>query len=180
MPQRWGGNAHYAAGNRRSDALNLRNDSRRGPAEKTNNNRDALMLPEQKKLVQESFAQVAPIADQAAALFYQRLFELDPSLKGLFIGDIKEQGRKLMQMIGVAVDGLDDLDALVPAVQELGRRHAGYGVEDAHYDTVAVALLWTLRQGLGDKFTPDVEQAWVDVYGVLATTMKRAAAEPVA
>lgn len=134
------------------------------------------MLPEQRKLVQESFAKVAPIADQAAALFYHRLFELDPSLKGLFIGDMQEQGRKLMAMIGVAVNGLDNLDHLVPAVQDLGRRHAGYGVEDSHYDMVATALLWTLRQGLGDAFTKETEEAWTAVYTVLATTMKRAAA----
>jgi hemoglobin-like flavoprotein len=140
-------------------------------------NKDNKMLPAQKKLVQESFAKVAPIADQAAALFYQRLFELDPSLKGLFIGDMQEQGRKLMAMIGFAVNGLDQLDQLVPAVQDLGRRHAQYGVEDAHYNTVAEALLWTLRQGLGSAFTAETEEAWATAYGVLATTMKQAAAE---
>src|SRR5215813_9196247 len=97
----------------------------------------------QKALVQTSFAQVRPIADAAAALFYNRLFELDPALKPLFNGDMVEQGRKLMAMIGTAVGGLDRLDAIVPAVQALGARHAGYGVTDVHYDTVARALLWT-------------------------------------
>lgn len=135
------------------------------------------MTPEQKQLVQDSFAQVTPIADQAAALFYQRLFTLDPSLKSLFKGDMEEQGRKLMKMIGTAVNGLDDLDAIVPAVQDLGRRHIGYGVKDEHYDTVGSALLWTLDQGLGDDFTPETKQAWTEVYGILATTMKDAAAE---
>lgn len=135
------------------------------------------MTPEQKQLVQESFAKITPIADQAAALFYQRLFFLDPSLKPLFKGDMEEQGRKLMKMIGTAVNGLDDLNAIVPAVQDLGRRHIGYGVKDEHYDTVGGALIWTLDQGLGDDFTPETQQAWTEVYGILATTMKDAAAE---
>lgn len=133
------------------------------------------MTPNDKKLVQESFAKVAPIADQAAALFYQNLFTGDPSLKPLFKGDMAEQGKKLMKMIAVAVNGLDRLDAIVPAVQDLGRRHVKYGVRPQHYDTVGAALLLTLEQGLGAAFTPEVRQAWVTVYGVLATTMKDAA-----
>lgn len=135
------------------------------------------MTPEQKVLVQQSFTKVVPIADQAAALFYQRLFSLDPTLQPLFSGNMEEQGRKLMKMIGTAVNGLDDLDALVPAVQDLGRRHVGYGVEDGHYDTVGAALIWTLEQGLGDAFTNPVRDAWITVYGILASTMKDAAAE---
>jgi hemoglobin-like flavoprotein len=134
------------------------------------------MTPEQKRLVQTSFAKVAPIADAAAAMFYARLFEIDPALKPLFTTDITEQGRKLMRMLGMAVNGLDRLDALVPVVQQLGIRHKQYGVTDEHYDTVAVALLWTLEQGLGPEFTPDVKDAWVAVYTVLASTMKQAAA----
>jgi len=128
-----------------------------------------------KSLVQYSFEKVVPISDTAAQLFYTKLFELDPSLKHLFRGDMKEQGRKLMNMIGLAVKGLDDLDKLVPALQHLGRSHAGYGVENKHYDTVGQALLWTLEKGLGDAFTPEVKQAWTEVYTVLATTMKDAA-----
>ena len=135
------------------------------------------MTPEQKILVQQSLTKVVPIADQAAALFYQRLFSLDPSLQHLFRGNMEEQGRKLMKMIGTAVNGLDDLDALVPAVQDLGRRHVGYGVEDGHYDTVGAALIWTLEQGLGDAFTNPTREAWVTVYGILASTMKAAAAD---
>jgi hemoglobin-like flavoprotein len=135
------------------------------------------MTPEQKTLVQKSFQQVLPIADVAAELFYGRLFELDPSLRHLFRGDLKEQGRALMSMIKVAVAGLNNLEKIVPAVQGLGRRHATYGVTDAHYDTVAAALLWTLEQGLGEAFTPEVKAAWVEVYTILATTMKEAAAE---
>jgi hemoglobin-like flavoprotein len=128
----------------------------------------------QKVLVQQSFAAVMPIADDAAVLFYQRLFELDPSLKGMFRGDMTEQRRKLMQMLTAAVKGLDRLDQLVPVVEELGRRHVGYGVADAHYDTVGSALLWTLDKGLGAAFTADVKDAWVAVYGLLADTMKNA------
>lgn len=134
------------------------------------------MTPAQKTLVQTTFGKVVPIADAAAALFYNRLFELDPSLRPLFKGDLVEQGRKLMQMIGVAVNGLDRLDQILPAVQQLGVRHAGYGVRDQHYDTVAVALLWTLERGLGSDFTPDVKDAWTAAYTVLAGTMKHAAA----
>jgi hemoglobin-like flavoprotein len=134
------------------------------------------MTPEQVLLIQASFAKVLPIADTAAALFYGRLFELDPSLRPLFQGDMREQGRKLMTMLRVVVNGLHRLDQLAPAVQELGRRHAAYGVAGEHYDTVAAALLWTLRQGLGDDWTPNVEAAWVVTYTLLADTMKAAAA----
>lgn len=136
------------------------------------------MTPHQIILVQASWEKCVPIADQAAALFYGRLFELDPSLKPMFKSDIKEQGRKLMQMITVAVRGLNDLGKLVPAVQDLGRRHVGYGVQDSHYDTVGTALLWTLEKGLGEAFTAETKEAWTAVYTVLATTMKNAAAQP--
>jgi hemoglobin-like flavoprotein len=133
------------------------------------------MTPRQKTLVQSTWTQVVPIAETAAELFYGRLFELDPALRPLFKSDTKEQGRKLIRMIGVAVDGLDQLRELLPAVEDLGRRHAGYGVEDADYETVGAALLWTLDKGLGSGFTPEVEEAWATVYGLLATTMKDAA-----
>jgi len=135
------------------------------------------MTPQQKQLVQDSFASIAPIADDAAALFYRRLFDVAPSLQPLFRGDMTEQRRKLMQMLTAAVKGLDQLDQLVPVVKDLGRRHARYGVVDAHYDTVGSALLWTLEKGLGSAFTADVREAWTVVYGLLATTMKEAARE---
>ena len=128
----------------------------------------------QKALVQESFAQVAPIADKAAELFYDRLFEIDPELRILFKGDMAEQRRKLMQTLQFAVAGLNTPDQLVPAVQELGRRHKDYGVCDADYDTVGAALLWTLEQGLGTGFTDEVRDAWTAVYGLLAGVMKSA------
>jgi len=129
----------------------------------------------QKTLVQESFAMITPIADDAAALFYRRLFEIDPSLQQMFRGDMVEQRRKLLQMLAAAVKGLDRLELLVPVVQDLGRRHATYGVADAHYDTVGVALLWTLETGLGTAFTAETRAAWTAVYGLLATTMRDAA-----
>ena len=138
------------------------------------------MTPEQAVLVKESWAKVVPISEKAAELFYGKLFEMDPELTPLFKGDMKEQGAKLMKMINTAVNGLDRLEAIVPAVQELGRRHVGYGVKDKDYDTVGGALLWTLEAGLGDAFTPEVKDAWATVYGVLATTMKDAAAEAAA
>jgi hemoglobin-like flavoprotein len=135
------------------------------------------MTPEQKSLVRESFAKVAPIAPAVAAMFYDRLFELDPSLRPLFRIDMKEQGRKLIAMIVTAVGNLDRLDEIVPAVRDLGKRHAGYGVLDAHYDTIASALLWTFEQRLGSGFTPATKEAWIACYGVLAGVMKAGAAE---
>ncbi|MED5238063.1 MAG: globin family protein [Pseudomonadota bacterium] len=133
------------------------------------------MTPEQIALVQDSWAKVEGISDQAAALFYERLFTTDPSLKPLFKGNMEEQGKKLMTMIGVVVKGLDKLDTIVPAVQKLGARHKDYGVKPADYDTVAQALLWTLGQGLGDAFDSDTEAAWTAAYTILATTMIDAA-----
>jgi len=133
------------------------------------------MTPKQVELVQTTWAKCIPIADQAAALFYGRLFELDPNLRPLFKTDIKEQGKKLMQMITAAVRGLSDVPKLIPVVQDLGRRHVGYGVKDEHYATVGTALLWTLEKGLGADFTPEVKEAWTTTYTVLADTMKNAA-----
>jgi len=139
------------------------------------------MHESQVTLVQESWEQVLPIADTAAQLFYQRLFELDPSLRRLFTQtDMGEQRKKLMQMITVAVRGLTRLDELVPAVEALGNRHAGYGVTDAHYGTVATALLWTLEQGLGESFTPEVREAWIETYNILANVMQNGARQTAA
>lgn len=134
------------------------------------------MTPKQVEVVQGTWKKVLPIADTAAELFYGKLFSLDPALKPLFNGDMKAQGRKLMQMIGIAVNGLSNLASIVPAVQDLGRRHVRYGVKDAHYDTVGAALLWTLEQGLGELYNEDVKAAWASAYGLLASTMKDAAA----
>jgi hemoglobin-like flavoprotein len=133
------------------------------------------MTPIQIALVQESWSRVKPIADQAAGLFYARLFALDPSVRSLFRGDMHEQGSRLMSMIGVAVGALSRLEALVPTVQALGRRHAGYGVEDRHYAAVEEALVWTLAKGLGERFTAQTEEAWRAAYRLLAETMKASA-----
>lgn len=127
------------------------------------------------QLVQNSWQKVIAIGPQAAALFYQNLFEADPALKPLFKGDLQAQGKKLIDMIGIAVNKLTELDVLVPVLQNLGKRHGGYGVQDAHYDTVGTALIKTLGQGLGQDFTADVKAAWVNVYGVMADVMKAAA-----
>ena len=135
------------------------------------------MTPQQIDLVQTTWKQLVPIADQAAALFYSRLLELDVSLKSLFKTDLKSQGRKLTSMINTAVVNLAKLDTIVPAVQDLGRRHVAYGVKPAHYDIVGTALLWTLDKGLGAGFTPAVREAWAQAYTTLAGVMMKAAAE---
>src|SRR4051812_47887639 len=129
---------------------------------------ETLMTPQQITLVQQSFAQVKPIAATAADLFYNRLFTLDPSLRGMFKKDMGQQGQMLMSMIGAAVGGLRDLDKLAPVVRQLGARHVAYGVKTEHYATVGAALLWTLEQGLGDAFTPEMHDAWAATYGLLS------------
>jgi hemoglobin-like flavoprotein len=135
------------------------------------------MTEDQKTLIKSSFAQIAPNAQAVAALFYERLFVLDPALRPLFKGDMEDQGRKLMAMIGVAVANLDRLDAIVPAVQQLGARHAGYGVPNESYATVGAALAWTLAQGLGADFTSEMAAAWSDCYATIAAVMQQGAAQ---
>ncbi len=136
------------------------------------------MTPEQVTLVKNSWEQVKPISDQAAELFYGRLFELDPTLRPLFKGDMKEQGKKLMSTITLAVTSLDRLEDIVPALENLGRKHAvEYKVPESSYQTVGEALLWTLGQGLGDAFTEEVKEAWTLTYATLATTMIDASKE---
>jgi len=135
------------------------------------------MTPEEIKLVKDSWVKVMPITELAAELFYGKLFELDPSLKSMFKGDMKEQGRKLMTILNTAVNALDKLDTIVPAIQDMGKRHVNYGVKDEHYDTVGEALIWTLGAGLKDDFTQDTKAAWIGVYTLVSTTMKEAAAE---
>ena len=130
-----------------------------------------LPTPAQITLVQSSWQRCLPIVDTAANLFYERLFTLDPSLRSLFPTEMAEQKKKLMTMITAAVAGLNDLNALVPVVQNLGRRHVAYRVEARHYPIVGQALLDTLATGLGPAFTPETKEAWTVVYGVLADTM---------
>lgn len=139
------------------------------------------MLPQQKMLIQKTWSQVVPIADQAAAIFYQRLFEIDPSTRPLFnTTDMAQQRKKLLQILAVAVSSLDNLGALSKTVEDLGRRHAGYGVKDAHYNSVGVALLWTLEQGLGDAWTAAAAAAWKEVYEILSGIMRQAQHEAAA
>jgi hemoglobin-like flavoprotein len=135
------------------------------------------MTPQQIKLVQVSFAKVAPIADTAADLFYSRLFEIAPEIRPMFPNDLAEQKKKLMSMLGTVVAGLSRLDMMIPAIQMLGRRHAEYGVTAAHYAPVGAALIWTLEQGLGEEFTDNVRDAWVAAFTTLATTMVTASGD---
>ncbi|WP_394390894.1 globin family protein [Shewanella woodyi] len=124
------------------------------------------------QLVQHSFSLVEPISEQAADLFYDSLFKIDPSLKPLFRNNIKVQGRKLVAMLKAAVDGLDDLNALVPVLQQLAQRHNAYGVKKSHFTPVGNALLYTLKTGLGSEYTDEVRQAWIIVIHIVADTMK--------
>jgi hemoglobin-like flavoprotein len=134
------------------------------------------MTPTQVGLIRESWAAVEPIADTAAGLFYGRLFELDPTLERLFRRtDMARQRKVLMGTLAVVVKTLDRIEELLPAVEALGRRHAGYGVRESHYATVGAALLWTLEQGLGEAFTPAIREAWTAAYGTLASVMVEAA-----
>lgn len=135
------------------------------------------MTPEQITMVKDTWAQVAPISEQAADMFYGKLFELNPDYRALFKGDMKNQGKMLMSMLNTAVASLDKLDAIVPAVQTLGERHVGYGVVEEDYNTVAEALLWTLGEGLGEAFTDDVKEAWTITYSTLASVMIEAGKE---
>lgn len=132
------------------------------------------MTPQQIELVQSSFAKVAPISEQAAALFYARLFELAPQVQPLFRGDMTEQGRKLMAMLANVVNGLTQLEVVVPAAQKLAQRHVAYGARPEHYPVVGTALLDTLSQGLGKDFTPEVREAWTAAYGTLSGVMVEA------
>ena len=137
------------------------------------------MNTQQIELVQASFEKVRPIADQAAETFYQRLFEIAPEYRSLFKNNIKKQGAMLMSTLGLAVGSLNNLEAILPAVQSLGRRHAGYGVTAEHYQPVAEAFLWTLDYYLGEAFTPELKDAWVEAYTILAGLMIEASSEAV-
>jgi hemoglobin-like flavoprotein len=129
------------------------------------------MTPTQVEMVQQSFSKVAPIADQAAALFYGRLFEIAPEVKPLFRGDMKEQGKKLMGTLAVVVGGLKNLEAILPAASALAKKHVDYGVKASHYTPVGAALLWTLEKGLGPDWTPEVATAWTTAYTTLSGYM---------
>ena len=136
------------------------------------------MTPDQKRVLRETWRQVAPMDDAAAELFYRRLFRIDPTVRPLFATtDMTAQREKLMETLTAVVQGLDHFEALLPAIQDLGRRHVGYGTTDAHYDSVGQALLWTLEQALGEGWTPEVAAAWAEAYGTVAKIMRDAARE---
>jgi nitric oxide dioxygenase len=127
-------------------------------------------------LIQGSFAKVVPIKDAAAEIFYADLFETAPEVKPYFANaDMKDQGSKLMATLGVVVNGLRDLDKIVPVAQQLAIKHVDYGVKPQDYDSVGASLLRTLEKGLGDDFTPEVKEAWTVAYTTLAGVMKDAA-----
>jgi len=129
------------------------------------------MTPDQVKLVQDSFSKVAPISDQAAMIFYDRLFEVAPQVRAMFPSDMAEQRKKLMATLAVVVNGLSNLQAVLPAASALAKRHVSYGATPEHYPVVGGALLWTLEKGLGDAWTSDVAAAWTTAYGTLSGYM---------
>jgi len=133
------------------------------------------MTPEQIKLVQDSFATIRPAAPKVAELFYSRLFMVAPQVRPMFPENMDEQGKKLMAVLGTAVQSLTNLPALIPILEKLAQTHLSYGVEAAHYDVVGEVLLWTLEQGLGDDFTQDVNEAWAQTYAIISQTMCEAA-----
>lgn len=137
------------------------------------------MTPQQVALVQSSFDSIKPIADTAAHLFYERLFAVAPEYRRLFSGNMARQGRMLMNMIGIAVSGLSRPETVLPAVQDLGRRHAAYGLKEKDYQVVGGVLLWTLERGLGMAFTTEVKEAWATAYGLLAGVMQQGARDAV-
>ena len=129
------------------------------------------MNPTQVKLVQESFSKVAPISEAAAVIFYDRLFEVAPSVKAMFPADMTEQRKKLMMMLAAVVGGLGNLESILPAASALAKRHVGYGAKPEHYPVVGGALLWTLEKGLGEAWTPELADAWTAAYGTLSGYM---------
>lgn len=130
------------------------------------------MTPRQINLVRNTFDMVVPIADLMAALFYGRLFELEPTTRPMFHGDLPLQGNKLMMTLAMVVQGLDNMEPILPTVHQLGHQHTSYGVRPDHYDLVGEALMWTLDHGLGEAFTPETEEAWMAAYNVMAEAMQ--------
>lgn len=137
------------------------------------------MNDQQKRLVQTSFARIVPKSEYAAKVFYGRLFETVPEVQPLFKSDLKTQGIKLFQVISFAVCSLDNMDELLPLLHDLGRRHVKYGTQDSHYAFVGESLIWTLEKVLKDDFTPEIRQAWLDVYSLMAAAMAEAASQEI-
>jgi hemoglobin-like flavoprotein len=152
------------------------NCSRGRESLRSGHNSEVLMTETQVQLINRSFAGVLPISDAASTIFYNRLFELQPGVRGLFRSDMQEQGRKLMHTIGTAVGAARNLDALRAPLQELAKRHARYGVQPEHFEDVGAALLYTLEKGLGPAFTAETREAWAALYGEIVTIMRPALA----
>ena len=130
------------------------------------------VTPREITLIKNSFRQISPVADHAGVIFYARLFELDPSLRTTFQGDIGAQGSNMMQSVGFIVFSLEQLDIIMPVIRQMGLRHADYHLSDEQYDVISEALLWTLHKCLRDEFTPETREAWAKVYWLLAETIK--------
>jgi hemoglobin-like flavoprotein len=135
------------------------------------------MTPDQVHLIRKSFAELSRLDHVAGLVFYRRLFEIDPSLRLLFTSNIEEQSQKLIDTLGVLIAMLENPVGLDLELRAMGERHAGYGVKDEHYATVAAALLDMLAETLGRAFTPEVRAAWITLYGAVESTMKAGARE---
>lgn len=136
------------------------------------------MTPERRQLVTDSWKQLAPNAALVGQIFYRRLFEIDPKLRPMFTASLlDEQIRKITTMLDLIVHWLDVPERLVPVLKQLGARHGTYGVLDEHYAKVGSALIATLEEGLGDKFTPELRGAWTEAYLLISSLMRRGAAK---
>ncbi len=142
-------------------------------------NKGSKMTPEQIELVQGTWAKVAPIADTVADFFYGKLFEMDPTLRPIFPKDMTQQKKKLMAMLGMAVNSLNNFETVIPALQASGIRHLDYKITASMYDTVGAALLKTLEQGLGNAWNEQVKEAWTVTYTTVAKVMIDAASDHV-
>lgn len=131
------------------------------------------MTPRQIELIEDSWDFVITNTEEAGKLFYERLFSESPHLRPLFKGEMRDQERKLISLITFAVSKLNNIDEIIKDVEALGARHRNYGVKDEYYHNVASALLWTLEKGLGNRWTPEVKQAWTDLYVALMGIMTR-------
>jgi hemoglobin-like flavoprotein len=136
-----------------------------------------VLTPEQKSLVKQSFESLMPVSRTAAGLFYKKLFELEPSLRHMFMGDMQAQERKFVNMLKIVVSNLDRIEQVTPAIEALGRRHAGYGVEARHYEIFGTALLWAVEQAAGPDCLSGTREAWFALYSYLTETMKNAGAD---
>ena len=136
------------------------------------------MIPARRQLVSASWKSLAPNGPAVGAIFYRRLFEIDPNLRSMFSAvTMDDQIHKLVTMLDLVIHWLDLPERLVPVLKKLGEQHATYGVKDEHYEKVGAALLGTLEEGLGDKFTPELRGAWTEAFLLISSLMRRGAAK---